>query len=244
VSSIKGSDRALAGADQPLAPPLVNRALPARGQVYAILRDSIISGELEPNRNVSEQELAGQLGVSRTPVREALIRLADEGLVHVFPQIGTTVAPINIADVYQCQVIREALECRSVTSAVEAITDEQIAELRDVVELQKTFNEQKDFRSFLTADDRLHRSIVQIAGFPQVWKVIEMTKTHLDRVRQLSYPQPDTLALVLEEHEGIINALELRQADLAAERLHDHLDPERMRRMIEHLGVHFPTWLQ
>src|SRR4051812_28202016 len=83
----------------------------ARDQVYDLLRESIVTAELEPGRQLSENELAGRLGVSRTPVREALVRLRDDRLVEIVPQLGTFVAPISGRAVADAQFVREALEC-------------------------------------------------------------------------------------------------------------------------------------
>src|SRR4051794_27041342 len=92
-----------------------------RSQVYTIIREAIVSLRLLPGQALSENELATQYGVSRTPVREALIRLAGDGLVEVVPQLGTFVSRISELDVREAQFIREVLECTSLPEAVQRV---------------------------------------------------------------------------------------------------------------------------
>src|SRR5919202_4680398 len=112
----------------PTAPiPLGTRTLNrARDEVYARLRAAIVTAELEPGRQLSENEVAGRFGVSRTPVREALVRLRDDRLVEIVPQLGTFVSPISTRAVADAQFIREALECAAVRAAAARVTAEDI----------------------------------------------------------------------------------------------------------------------
>ncbi len=96
-----------------------DRARGASGTAFAWLRDEILSGRLRPGQALSENEIAQRLGVSRTPVREAIIRLESEGLLVVRPQVGTTVAPIDVDAVSDVQFLREAIECRTVGLAAQ-----------------------------------------------------------------------------------------------------------------------------
>src|ERR671930_1714505 len=102
--------------------------VPARTQVYATLRDAIIRAELPPGRKLSENELATWLGVSRTPVREALVRLRDERLVAIVPQLGTFVTLISTEAVADAAFVREALECAAIRLATERAGEEALAE--------------------------------------------------------------------------------------------------------------------
>src|SRR5471030_2616454 len=107
-----------------------------RGQAYQALRDAVVCGELEPGRQLSENELAELLGVSRTPVREALIRLRDDRLVEIVPQLGTFVTRISVAAVEDAQFIREALECAAVRIAATAADAGDISALAGLVRRQ------------------------------------------------------------------------------------------------------------
>src|ERR671921_1610907 len=100
----------------------------ARDQVYVALREAIVCAELEPGRRLSENELADLLGVSRTPVREALARLRDERLVAIVPQLGTFVTLISPAAVEDAAFVREALECSAIRLATEHASERDLEE--------------------------------------------------------------------------------------------------------------------
>src|SRR5436190_15819605 len=104
--------------------------------VYDALREAIVTTELEPGRQISENEIADMLGVSRTPVREALARLRDDQLVQIVPQLGTFVSRISVAGVDDAQFLREALECSAVRLAAERVDAADVAELRVIIEHQ------------------------------------------------------------------------------------------------------------
>src|SRR3954471_21839325 len=116
----------------------------ARDQVYDRLRAAIVSAELEPGRQLSENEVAGRLGVSRTPVREALVRLRDDRLVEIVPQLGTFVAQISDRAIADAQFIREALECAAIRLAATRATEADVARLRDVLRRQEAVRDAGD----------------------------------------------------------------------------------------------------
>src|ERR671938_632674 len=119
--------------------------VPARTQVYATLRDAIIRAELAPGRKLSENELANWLGVSRTPIREALVRLRDERLVAIVPQYGTFVSQISPQAVSDAQFLREALECAAIREAATLATEDDIALLEENLRAQERAEERGDF---------------------------------------------------------------------------------------------------
>jgi DNA-binding transcriptional regulator YhcF (GntR family) len=119
--------------------------VPARTQVYAALRDAIIRAELEPGRRLSENELAARFGVSRTPIREALVRLRDERLVAIVPQYGTFVSQISPQAVSDAQFLREALECAAIREAATLATEDDIALLEENLRAQERAEERGDF---------------------------------------------------------------------------------------------------
>src|SRR5258708_5249501 len=111
---------------------------------YAALRDAIVSTELEPGRRISENEIADKLGVSRTPVREALARLSDDQLVQIVPQLGTFVSRISVAGVDDAQFLREALECSAVRLAAESVDKSGMADLHALIARQETARDASD----------------------------------------------------------------------------------------------------
>ena len=121
---------------------------PAGRQVYRALREAIVAAELEPGQRISENELTVRLGVSRTPIREALARLRDERFVQVIPQLGTYVTRISTAAVEDAQFVREALECAAVRIAAQRATTADIAALEGLVRRQEEVVANDDFERF------------------------------------------------------------------------------------------------
>ena len=208
----------------------VVRGTTVRAQVYALIRESVVSVELLPGQALSENELAGHYGVSRTPIREALIRLADEGLVDVLPQRGTFVSRISLHDVAEAQFIRETLERASLPAATRRITEADGAELRALLDTQRLATAAGDLRTWFAADEDLHRRLLEIAGHPRVWPVVQSAKAHLDRVRRLSLPGPHVLTDLITQHADIVSAVlakDIRAADRVLARhlrlVHDHV---------------------
>ncbi len=192
--------------------------------IYGSLRQAIVHLEMQPGAVISEKDLCVELGVSRTPVREALQRLADEGLVDIFPHSGTYVSRISFTVAEEGFVIRRALEIESVRKAATLIKDAHIAELDTMVEGMRTLLANNTLDRYLDADDALHGRIALISGYPRIWKFITLAKVHLDRMRQLSAPVPGHLAMVTEQHEAIVKALKNRSADQAELAMRIHLD--------------------
>lgn len=195
----------------------------AAGSAYAWLRDEILSGRLRPGHSLSEADVAQRLGVSRTPVREAIIRLQSEGLLVVRPQVGTSVAPIDVEAVADGQFVREAIECRTVALAARAPTAADLRALRALLRAEEKAAVRGDHRGFLTLDDRLHQHIAAMAGRPRAWRTIEAVKAQLDRVRFLSIEDPAWLATIHGQHEDIVERVIARDAEGAASAMSTHL---------------------
>jgi GntR family transcriptional regulator, rspAB operon transcriptional repressor len=189
-------------------------------QVFAHLREAIVRGEFPPNTALSEQDLCERLNVSRTPVREALINLAEEELVVIYPQFGTFVAPISLSAVRVGQYVREHLECALVVDAVRRLDDAGIARIRDNMERQA---KAPSLEEFYNLDNDFHFLIAELSGYPKVWNVILKAKTQFDRVRYLSVHEPSRIAEILAEHRTIADAVIARDAEEAQQALRQHL---------------------
>ena len=203
--------------------PLATRRRGASGIAYAWLREAILSGHLRPGQALSENELAHQLGVSRTPVREAIIRLENEGLLSVRPQVGTSVAPIDVEAVADVQFLREAVECRTVALAAQRVTPADALELRRQLKEQARIAARGDHAAFVPLDDRMHQKLVAMAGRPRVWRAVEDAKAQLDRVRFLSLEDPAWLATIHRQHEEIVGRVIAGDADGAVAAMSLHL---------------------
>ncbi len=186
-----------------LAPDETVREAGAR--LYADLHADIITGRMRPGESLSETRVAEQYGISRTPVREVFRRLTEEGFLRVVPQVGTYVAPINLAAVTDSQFIRETLERRAVCLTAERATPRDIRALRQELRTQEQAIAAGDRVRFFAADEAMHRLMMTIAGHPAVWDLIGSAKAQLDRVRHLSLEQEDWLQMIFRQHQIIVD---------------------------------------
>ncbi len=191
----------------------------ARDRVYLTLREAITTAQLIPGRRLSENELAGQLGVSRTPIREALALLREERLVAIVPQLGTFVTRVSPAAVADAAFVREALECSAVRLAAEAIEGPLLAGLQANLAAQ----ESADVLAFDGLDDDFHRALCDASGHPIAWTLTHRANGQLDRIRRLSLPEPGYLREMVAEHHDVVAAVARRDADGAERALRHHL---------------------
>jgi DNA-binding GntR family transcriptional regulator len=198
--------------------------LPAREQAYETLREAIVSAELEPGRRLSENELAARLGVSRTPVREALARLRDERLVDIVPQLGSFVTRIDADAVADAQFVRESLECHAIRLTAERITPVALAELEAILAAQGHAVQSSRPEAFDELDDALHRTLCNLSGHEVAWRLSSRARGPLERVRRLSLPEPGFRAKMLEEHQAVVAAVAAGDPDVAEATLRHHLD--------------------
>jgi GntR family transcriptional regulator, rspAB operon transcriptional repressor len=200
------------------------RAATAASRIYGDLRAELVSLQRRPGQAVSEAEIALSYGVSRTPVREAILKLSDEGLLEIFPQSGIIVSRIPIAALPEAIIIRKALEATTSHLAAERVTSSQILVLRSVLERQREANAADDHDVFHRADEMFHATIAEVAGYPGIWTLIQQVKVHVDRYRQLTLPQQGRIARVIVEHEAILGAIEAHDAAAARNAMEMHLE--------------------
>lgn len=193
-------------------------------QVYESIRRSIVMLEMQPGAPIVEKSICSKLSVSRTPVREAIQRLAGEGLVNVIPHSGTYVSSISFEVAEEGFIIRRALEIESVRRASLRYSYAAGAELDAVlIRMQKLLDANRLDR-YLDEDDNLHSTIARMSGMPRVWKFISLAKVHLDRMRQMSAPVPGHLAMVTDQHAAIVAALRSGKPDQAELAMRIHLE--------------------
>jgi DNA-binding GntR family transcriptional regulator len=230
-------------ADNAPAPaPSLDRSRAASAQAYDWLRAEIIRGRLRPGQPLSENETASALGVSRTPVREAFVRLAGEGLLSIRPQVGTEVAPIDLDAVADSQFLREAIETRTVALASAHASAGDRRELARLLREQQRCAARKDSTGFLALDDALHQRLLAMAGRPRIWSVVETAKAHLDRVRHLSLEDPDWLGTIYAQHEDIVRRVVDHDAAGAARTMSKHL--RTVFASIERIARVHPEWFR
>ena len=192
-------------------------------QIHAVLRRDIITGRLAPRAMLSEQDIAAGFGTSRTPVREALIKLAEEGLVEIFPQYGSFVAAIKLREVFDSQFAREALECAAVEKAVARLDERQDRQLKAVIGRQRALQRPQQREAFFRADEDMHMLILNIAGHGTAWHFVESAKVQMDRVRYFAITIARKQASILAEHEAVVDRLLARDRDGAVDAMRTHL---------------------
>ena len=198
----------------------VDRRRPIVPQIYDALRDAIVRVALRPGQAISETELAASFGVSRTPIREALIRLADEGLMDIYPQAGTFVSRIDLAAVREAQFVRQTLETAVAIRA--ASTGSGPGAFEPILERQERAIRDGDFAEFFASDEDLHRKVFELGGHGATWRLVQSAKSHLDRVRQLERPSEATLLEMLRQHRAIATAIRSGDAGEVADVVREH----------------------
>lgn len=199
------------------------RALTAASVICATLRDEIVALNLPPGSVLSEKSLTERFRVSRTPLREALIRLAEEGLVDVRPQSGTSVARIPLAAIPEAVVVRQALEGALVELAAERSDPAGSARLRRAIERQEAFAAMDDREAFHQADEAFHEVVAELSGHPGIWRMVKQAKLQIDRCRRLTLPVPGRMDHVIAEHRVIADAIERRDVSAARAAMRAHL---------------------
>jgi DNA-binding GntR family transcriptional regulator len=200
------------------------RAATAASQIHAELRAELVSLQRRPGEAISEAEIALSYGVSRTPVREAILKLSDEGLLEIFPQSGIFVSRIPMAALPEAIVIRKALEETTARLAAERATSSQILVLRSILQRQREADAAGDSDAFHQADEGFHATIADVASYPGIWKLIQQVKVHVDRYRRLTLPQAGRIAQVIAEHEVILAAIEAHDPAGARIAMEAHLE--------------------
>jgi DNA-binding GntR family transcriptional regulator len=192
--------------------------------IYRQLRTEIVSMARRPGDVIAEKDIARQYGVSRTPVREALLGLADEELVDIFPQFGTFVSRISMAALPESLVIRKALEEATVRYAATRATADQILRLQASLAQQRDAEGVGDFNGFHQDDESFHALIAEAAGYPRFWTITQQVKMQVDRCRRLTLPAPGRMNRVIAEHQDIVDAIVAHDPDWAVRSMAAHIE--------------------
>ena len=202
---------------------LLDRRLPAAEQVYTVLREEIITCRIVPNEAISENRICGMLGVSRSPVRIALTRLAEDGLIDIFPQRGTFVAPIKMRQVKESHFARVALEIALVEVAARRWTAEYGREALSNLDAQRRHAAGDEAWEFYLDNERFHQLIARAADLEGVWKTVQGVKMLWDRIGHLANRVSGHREEIVAEHEAIVTALDRNEEKAAVKAMTAHL---------------------
>lgn len=200
--------------------------------MYDELRRRVVTLQLPPGAPLSENELAAELGTSRTPVRESLILLSQEGLVQVFPKVGSFVSRVDPALVADAQFLREAVELASLDDIPAEPDAAQVATLRENLVRQQDADDDPD--AFFALDEEFHLGLLRLAGHERTWPTVSAAKGHLDRARRLGLTENPSMRVFRDQHTSVLDALLHGERSEARGLLRTHLravfdDIERVR---------------
>lgn len=188
---------------------------PLREIVFEYLRQSILEGKLEPGKRIMEIQMAEQLGVSRTPVREAIRKLELEGLVVMVPRKGAYVADVSIKDVLDVLEVRMALEGLAASLAAEKISDDEIKELTSIYEEFESYYKKNDIKGMIKNDQEFHNCIFNATGNDKLNQINNSLREQVYRFRVKYISRYNKAKEIVKEHKDLLNAISNRDSDSA-----------------------------
>ena len=201
----------------------MNAYLPLRDVVFNTLREAILKGDLKPGERLMELQLASKLGVSRTPIREAIRMLEQEGLAVTTPRKGAEVAKMTLKDMEDVLEIRDALDELAVRIACQKISDEQLKQLEDMKELFEKSTQTGNVKKIAEADVTFHDVIYEATGNPKLVTLLNNLREQVYRYRVEYIKDPKNYPTLIAEHEAILESLKNRDVKNAVEAMHVHV---------------------
>lgn len=201
----------------------LDRTRLAAPQVLEKLRDAILSLDLVPGTVLARQELADHFGVSQTPVREALLRLSEEGLVDVFPQHATLVSRVDIAAARQAHFLRRSIELELVHQLALDAPAGLVEQMKATIAQQAALSAAQRYGDFVGADRAFHRLMYEAGGVPDLWELVGRVSGHVDRLRRLHLPTAGKTEAILRDHRAIVRGIERKDPAAAQAALRKHL---------------------
>lgn len=193
-----------------------------RSYALRTIKENIIDLSLAPGSQISESEICAQMGLSRTPVREALLELSRVKIVQIVPQKKSTVALVDYALVEEARFMRNVLECAVVELDCELAAPEGLRRLEENVKLQRFYFEDHNFQMLMELDDQFHAILFSIAQKTQVYEMTRNMLVHFDRVRRMALDSIRDIKIV-EDHGQILEAIRSRDAERAKQLMQMHL---------------------
>lgn len=194
-----------------------------RGRVFNRIREDILSGKYTQNEELKENTIGNELGVSRTPVREALRQLELEGLVNIIPNKGAYVTGISEKDIHDIYVIRSYLEGLCARWACEHISEEQLQALEEVVYLSEFHIKKQHHEQVLELDNKFHELIYEASNSKILNHVLSDFHHYVQRVRKISLSRPERAEKSNAEHTAIVEAIRQRDGEKAETLAHEHI---------------------
>lgn len=194
----------------------------ARDFAFRVLKENIVSVEIKPGTLLSENEIAMELGLSRTPVREAILDLAKVGIIETIPQRGSYVALIDSKMVEESRFLRRVLDSAVIEVACEVADDEMIGKMEENVHLQEFYLEKCAAERIYELDNEFHKLIYTAAKKDIIHEMSSTMKLHFDRARTLSVETVKDMKIV-SDHRGMLEAIKAKDKEKAVELVNKHL---------------------
>lgn len=198
--------------------------LTASEQIYQILKNRIISLILEPGQNLDIFSLASELGVSRSPIRDALIKLQEDNLVEIYPQRGTIVSKIDLEQVELERFLRITLETAIVPIFCKKHSEADLLKMNSAIGEQKLGYESHDLDLLLSADEKFHKTIYTSTSMDRLWKIYQSQCGNYQRIRRVSFQISEIAENVIREHQNMLDAFRNRNAQIANKLEYEHLN--------------------
>jgi len=192
-------------------------------RIYNLLRGEIINLDLAPGLSISEKDISEKFNVSRTPVREAFVRLSQEGLLNIYPQKGSFVSLIDLSSVEEARFMREHLERAVVRLACAEFPKEKMLKLEMNLKFQEMYMESHDYKKIFRADEEFHELIFEGCNKKNIWATISGVESDFQRIRLLRLTSKLRWDIVYSQHFDICNAIKNKKPDLAEKIMQEHL---------------------
>lgn len=195
----------------------------ASAQIHDALRERIVALEFAPGAFLSRAEIAAYYGVSQTPVRDAMMRLEEEGLLIIYPQSKTLVSKIDVAHAQETQFLRLSIELEVTRRLAQESAADRIGRSRTCLSLQRAALDSGDLDEFARLDREYHRALYEAAGVANLWQIVTARSGHIDRLRKLNLPDPGKSTSILSCHDRILKAIETGDVPGAEAVVREHL---------------------
>ncbi len=194
-----------------------------RDFTYQTLKDRILSLELKPGTKISEKEIAEKFKVSRTPVRESFLTLAQEGLLDIYPQSGTIVSRIDLKEAEEGRFVREKLERAIVVEACNHFSDDDLFSLESNIVMQQILAEKDNYTRLFELDEDFHKTLFKGCGKLRTWKMIQQMNNQFKRLRLLRLFSNSDWDLLISQHAELVECIKQKEAEKADKIMESHL---------------------
>ncbi|MDG5787095.1 GntR family transcriptional regulator [Evansella sp. AB-P1] len=213
-----------------------------RDYVYRKVKDQIINWDYKPGVKISEKEIADKLNVSRTPVREAFLQLAQEELLKIVPQSGTIVSKIDLELVEEGRFTREHIEKAITREACEKLDDNQLILLKTNIAMQEFCIEKGSHSRLFQLDEEFHQILFDVCNKKRTWELIRKMNSHFDRLRVLRLARNHNWNIVVDQHKEIFTYISQSKPDLAEVKMEEHIKLVIVEK--EELKIKYPEYFK